>query len=295
MSVALPPVRNPPPELPVALAAAAAGAEVLRGCFGGPLDVEHKQSWNLVSQADRESERAVIETIRAAFPGDGILGEESAPAQTGHDRLWVVDPLDGTTNFVHGLDHFSISIAWYCQGIARLGVILCPIRNDRYVAVRGQGAWRNGQAAAVSTTGQLTESLLGVGFFYDRGRQMQATLQAMQWLFERQIRGFRRMGTASLDLCMVGCGQLDGYFELELAAWDFSAGKLFVEEAGGRVTRCDGGHVGLHNTSVLASNGPLHDELLQVLEPVCSQPASTRPGPVGQDPSAGTGEREPLP
>ncbi len=263
------------PQLEAATAAARQGAEVLRRYFRGEFPVQQKHAGNLVSRADFESEEAITRTISRTFPDHEILGEETGQAVSGQEDLWVIDPLDGTNNFVHGIEHFAISIAWYHRGQAELGVVVRPASDDWFVAGRGQGAWRNGRPVRVSTATTLDQVLLGVGFYYDRGRKMQATLQAMQDLFQCDIHGFRRMGTASLDLCMVGCGQLGAYFEFQLAPWDFAAGRLFVEEAGGRVTDCDGHQVPLRPSSILASNGHLHDELLQRIAP-CWGPLRSR-------------------
>lgn len=250
------------PELDVAVRAARAGAEVLLRWRKSTLEVR-SPSPNFVTAADIEAERAVCATIREAFPDHAIFSEEAGRDKRQSAWLWVVDPLDGTTNFVHGIDQFAVSIALYRAGQPQLGVILRPASDDWFIAVSGNGAWRNGQRVQVSPAQQLEEALLGVGFYYDRGQMMRATLDAMATLFSQGIRGFRRMGAASLDLCMVGCGQLAGYFEFELSPWDFAAGQLFVTEAGGRVTDCAGHSLGLQRSSVLASNAALHDKLLQ--------------------------------
>ena len=254
-----------PPEMKVALAAARAAGDVLGRFFGMDYTVRTKESYNLVSDADVQAERAIVEVIRQTYPDHAILGEEEQKGDAGADHLWVIDPLDGTNNFVHAIPHFAVSVAYYHQGVSQCGVVFNPIRNDWYTAVRGQGAWVNGQQAQVATAGKLTEVLVGLGFYYDRGAMMEATLCAMRELFQAHVHGIRRMGTASLDLCQVGCGMYGAYFEYELAPWDFAAGVLFVEEAGGRVTDCAGGKLPIERTSLLASNSTLHDAVLEIV------------------------------
>ena len=180
------------------------------------------------------------------------------------EHLWIVDPLDGTTNFVHGIPHVAVSIAYYHAGIPEIAVIYNPLRDDLYTAVRGQGAFRNGEPATVSHDA-LTDSLIGVGFYYDRGAMMRATLAAIQDLFSRQIHGIRRFGTASLDLCMVGSGQIAAYFEYQLSPWDFAAGRLFVTEAGGIVTDCAGDEPAVRVSSVLAGSPEVHAAALPIV------------------------------
>jgi myo-inositol-1(or 4)-monophosphatase len=144
-------------------------------------------------------------------------------------------------------------------------VIYNPIRDDWYLTERGQGAWHNGQRAYVGKQKSLTEVIIGTGFFYDRGKKMEATLDAIRELFQNQIHGIRRFGAASLDLCAVGCGSFGAFFEYELGAWDFAAGRLFVEEAGGRVTDCGGNPLPVGKSSVLATNGDLHTAVQEIV------------------------------
>jgi len=252
-------------ELETARQAAAAGGNILTGYFRQGIAMRQKQACDLVSDADLESEQAIVTLLRNSFPGDAILGEEEARGDVGADRLWIVDPLDGTTNFAHDLPHFAVSIGFYENGQAQCGVILNPVRNDWFHAVRGEGAFHNGQPVSVAGHRGFDETLVGCGFYYDRGAMMQSTLAAIHDFFRQQIHGIRRFGTASLDLVQVGCGQSGAFFEYELSPWDFAAGRLFVEEAGGRVTTCRGEELPLRKTSVLASNGLLHEAALQIV------------------------------
>lgn len=250
-----------------AIEGALLAGRIHRRYFRHPVSIAKKGITDLVTTADLEAERAFRDLIAARFPNHDVLGEEGAsaddPPRASH--RWIVDPLDGTTNFAHGLPHFAISIAYYEQGQPRCGVIYNPIREDWYVTEAGQGAWYNGRRVQVSNETSLSQSLVGVGFYYDRGAMMEATLRAIHELFGHQIHGIRRFGTASLDLAQVALGMYGAYFEYQLSAWDFAAGRLFVEEAGGRVTNCQGEPLPLAKSSVLASNGHLHDAVLTIV------------------------------
>ncbi len=255
-------------ELSVAEEAARAAGEILRRHFRDGVVMRNKDVANLVSDADVEAENAVVEVIRRHFPDHAVLGEEGHQADMGAEHLWVVDPLDGTANFAHKIPHVAVSIAYYHRGRPEVGVVTNPITDDWYLAVRGQGATHNGQPARVSEHTRLDEVMIGVGFPYDRGTLMEATLAAIGDVIRREVHGVRRIGTAALDLCMVGTGLFGAYFEYQLSPWDYAAGRLFVEEAGGCVTDARGGLLGLAKTSVLASNGPLHAVMLEVVGPL---------------------------
>ncbi len=254
------------PELRVALHVADLAGRLLLDYFERGVAIEQKAAANLVSEADIEAERAIVAAIRSAFPADEILGEEDHPADLNAERLWVVDPLDGTNNFVHRIPHFAVSIAFYEAGQPQLGVVFNPARQDLYVASRGEGATHNGRPVAVSAAERLDEVLVAVGFYYDRGAMMEATLKVIRDLFGSGVHGIRRFGTAALDLCQVGAGLFGGYAEYHLAPWDFAAGRLFVEEAGGQVTTCRGDALPLAPGGVLASNGRLHAALAEITQ-----------------------------
>ena len=262
------------PFLDVARRAARAGGEILSRYFREGVSVTHKDPkapYNLVSAADIESENAIAAVIRDAFPEHALLAEESSQDADPAEHLWVIDPLDGTTNFVHGIAHFAISIAYYRAGQAVCGVIYNPVRDEWYEAIQGRGARHNGQRVRVTSASRLDEVLIGVGFYYDRGAMMEATLGAVGDLFRHQIRGIRRFGTAALDLAAVATGSFGAFFEFQLSPWDFAAGRLFVEEAGGRVTDCVGQPLELKKSSVLASNGVLHGAILDIVRPHCEE------------------------
>lgn len=254
-------------ELSVAREAARAGGEVVSRYFREGIVMRSKDVANLVSDADVEAEHAVVGVIRAAFPGHEVVGEEAHKGDASAEHVWVVDPLDGTANFAHGIPQFAVSVAYYHRGVAQAGVVFNPVRDEWHEAERGEGATFNGKTVRVSDEPTLDKAFIGVGFYYDRDVLMQATLDAVGDLKRRQIHGVRRFGAASLDLCMVGLGMLGAYFEFTLSPWDFAAGRLFVEEAGGRVTDCLGGPLPLASSSILASNGLLHESMVGVITP----------------------------
>lgn len=264
-----------------ARAAAEAGGEVVRHYFEQGCEVRNKSSYDLVTDADLESERRIGATIREAFPEHAILGEELHRGQVDSPHLWVIDPLDGTNNFAHQIPHCAVSIAYFERGVARCGVVLNPIRQDLFRATAGQGAYHNEQLLQVSPATRLDQSLVGVGFYYDRGAMMQATLRAIEQCFAHEIHGIRRFGTAALDLCQVAAGWFAGFFEYKLSPWDFAAGALIVSEAGGQVSDCMGQPLPLAQTSVLASNATLHPTLLGIVEPPFRQYVDSLSGPRG--------------
>lgn len=271
------------PELRIAEAAARVGGQVVTRYFHEGIEMRSKDVANLVSDADLEAERAIVAVIREAFPGHEILGEESHAGDVGAEHLWIIDPLDGTNNYAHKIPHYAVSVAYYRGGRAECGIVYNPARDEWHVAARGQGAYLNGRRARVGEEARLDQVLVGVGFYYNRGALMQATLDAVGDLKRLGIHGIRRFGTASLDLCMVGLGQFGAYFELELSPWDFAAGRLFVEEAGGRVTTAHGEPLPLTRSGILATNGRLHGAMLDVvakhwpLDPAAARPLPSDP------------------
>lgn len=252
-------------ELETAKQAAIQGGEIITKYFQEGVAIRSKDTSNLVSDADVDSERKIVEVIQDTFPGHSVLCEEEHQDDAGAEHLWVIDPLDGTNNFSHGLPHFAVSIGYYRAGVAQCGVIYNPIRNDWYEVTRGRGSFHNGRQVHVNSNQQLNEVLVGVGFYYDRGKKMEATLDAVRELFHQHIHGIRRFGTAALDFVEVGTGNYGAFFEYQLSPWDFAVGRLFVEEAGGKVTTCTGEPLPLEQTTVLATNGHLHEAMLEVV------------------------------
>jgi myo-inositol-1(or 4)-monophosphatase len=265
-------------ELLVAEEAARVGGKIAAGHFRKGPTIFTKESapgkassYNLVSEADLEAESAIVAVIRKSFPEHAVLGEELhggdgvSDQVLANEHLWIVDPIDGTSNFVHGIPHFGVSVAYYHQGQPMCGVMGNPVRDEWFMAARGQGAYHNGQRAWVAQCSRLDEVLIGFGYYYDRVAMMEATLAAVGDLLRRNVHGVRRMGAATLDLAYVGLGCFGAFFEYELAPWDYATGWLFVEEAGGTVTTGKGEPLPLAKTSVLASNGLLHEAVLEIV------------------------------
>ena len=260
-------------ELPVAIEAARAGGEILQEHSRRGVTMRNKGggvSYDLVSDADVDSEREIVRLIREAFPDDEIIGEEGQAGDSAAPRLWIIDPLDGTNNYAHNVPHYAVSIGFYESGSAAAGVVYQPTTDTVYTATRGGGAWigkPDGSRVRARCGGEssLSEVLIGCGFYYDRGEVMRRTLASIETLFGRDIHGIRRMGTASLDLVMVGLGLYGGFFEYELSAWDFAAGALFVTEAGGVMSDTEGEVLPIAKSSVLAAAPGIHSDLLAVV------------------------------
>ena len=250
--------------LKLALELARKAGEELRQGFGHVKQIRRKGAVDLVTEYDLRSERLILEAIRQAFPQDAILSEEAGQVSLG-DICWMVDPLDGTTNFAHALPMFCVSIACTQGGVPALGVIYDPLREELYQALAGGGASLNGEALRVSETGSLPDSLLVTGFPYDIRTNLQNNLDHYSKL-ALLSRGVRRLGSAALDLAYVAAGRLDGFWELRLNPWDWAAGALLVREAGGRVTDFAGNEELLAGAdSLVATNGRIHGELLAAL------------------------------
>jgi len=238
--------------------------------FLGKPSIEHKgASYNLVTIADRQSEKRIIDFLRKEMPESSILSEETlSETDLSTDSLWIVDPLDGTTNFAHGVPHFGISAAYAEKGRIIAGVVYDPMRKELFSAFAGGGAYCKGERIHVSKNATLEQSLICTGFFYDRGAMMEKTLNAIHELFIKKIHCMRRMGAASLDLTWLACGRFDGYFEYTLSPWDFAAGLLILQEAGGRASGPDGRDADLFSKGLICSNGLIHEEFLgTVLNP----------------------------
>jgi len=228
---------------------------------------EFKGRRELVTAADREAERVVVEHLLARHGAHAVLAEEGVltPAGRPHrdaDLVWVLDPLDGTTNFVHDLPHFAVAIALVERGVPILGLVHAPVLGTTYAAARGVGAHRDGVRIAVTRTAALADALLATGFSYDRNEPGRDDNSGRLARVLPHCRDLRRFGSAELDLCLVADGHFDGYWELGLAPYDVAAGSVLVEEAGGRVTDLGGGDRWLYGREILASNGSIHAALL---------------------------------
>ena len=238
---------------------------LLRDRVGTRIDVDHKGSINLVTDVDLASERLIREAISTYYPRHEVLAEEGGLSESGSEYRWIVDPLDGTTNYAHGYPIFCVSIALECKGEIVLGVVYDPMRDELFTAERGGGAALNNRAIHVSKTAELMQGLLSTGFPYDIKTSKLTNLD--HWAnFAMNAQALRRDGAAALDLCYVACGRVDGFWELNLSPWDTAAGALIVTEAGGRVTNFSGGPFSNYKPEVVASNGLIHDRMLEVLK-----------------------------
>jgi myo-inositol-1(or 4)-monophosphatase len=240
-----------------------AGEELRRG-YGQVKQISRKGAVDLLTEYDLRSEGLILDAIRQAFPQDAILSEEAGEVSRG-EVIWMVDPLDGTTNFAHGLPMFCVSIACAAGGQLALGVVYDPLREELFQALAGGGAFLNGQRLQVSETEALQDALLVTGFPYDIRTNPENNLDHYSRLALRSL-GVRRLGSAALDLAYVAAGRMDGFWELRLNPWDWAAGTLLVREAGGRVTDFRGGQDLLAGTdTIVATNGRVHAELLAAL------------------------------
>jgi myo-inositol-1(or 4)-monophosphatase len=250
-------------ELDVAVAAAEAAGEVLRDGFGRQHQIEYKGEADLVTEADEEAEQKIAEVLEEAFPDHGMLTEESGEAKGRNDSRWIVDPLDGTTNYAHGVPFFCTSIALERDGEVVLGVVHDPMANETYAAELGSGATLNGEPLEVSSTDGPARALLGTSFA-DRPEELEVGLDVFVRLADLG-RGTRRLGSGALDLCYVAAGRLDGCYERGFSAWDVAASVLIVEEAGGKVTDHRGSALDTERSEgLVASNGLIHSSLVRV-------------------------------
>ncbi len=249
-------------ELEVALSAARRAGEVLSAGFGAEHAITYKGEVDLVTEIDEEAERRIREELLGTFPTYGMLAEEGGELAGEEDARWIVDPLDGTTNYAHGLPIFCVSVALERAGEVVLGVVHDPMHEETFVAEQGGGATLNGQPIRVSDTDNLIRALIATGFPYDRA-EMPEALE----LFGRlaaTTRGMRRLGSAALDLCYVASGRLDGYYERGIWPWDLAAGSVIVEEAGGKLTNYRGDVLDLDGREIVASNGRLHSAMTRL-------------------------------
>ena len=227
------------------------------------LDISSKGRNDFVSQADIEAERAILEVLTRAYPDHGILAEESG-SKAGGEHTWVIDPLDGTTNFLHGFPVFGISVAVTRGDTIEHGVVYDPLRDEMFTASRGEGAQLNGERISVSTMRKLAPALLGTGFPFREMEVIEPWMRTFQALLPKTA-GIRRSGAAAIDLAYVSAGRLDGFWEFGLQPWDVCAGALILAEAGGKGSDWDGSAMPFSGNRVLATNGHIHGEMLEVL------------------------------
>jgi myo-inositol-1(or 4)-monophosphatase len=252
--------------------AASVAGEFIRDNWQRPKRVGYKGAIDLVTTVDRESERKIVELLRQRFPSHSILAEEETNLRVGTSAYrWIIDPLDGTTNFAHGYPHFCVSIALERDDEVILALVYDPLRQECFRAAKNQGATLNGEPIATSATNELDKALLATGFPYDQRDHADFYLSYFQ-AFMLRSQGIRRNGSAALDRCYVACGRLDGFWELKLKPWDTAAAALIVSEAGGKLSDFSGQPYSIWGSETLASNGSIHNEMIGIMEPLTSGP-----------------------
>jgi len=247
----------------VAVTAARAAGAIIRDARTDARQIRHKGAIDLVTQVDVAAEKAIAEVLGAYTPEIPILAEEGGGAHDVATR-WIVDPLDGTTNFVHGYPSYAVSIALQVDGVLQVGCIFDAVHGEAYTATRGGGAWRGEHRLTVSSTNRLSDALLVTGFPYDRRERVDWYLSFVREFLIRG-RGVRRAGAAAMDFVALASGSVDAYWEFGLSPWDVAAGILLVQEAGGRVTDMDGQSIDIGRPRLLATNGELHKEMQEAL------------------------------
>ena len=267
-------------ELDVAIKLARAAGLLVSKELGKADQVDYKASVNLVTDVDRQAENLIIAGLRESFPNDAIVAEESAGEKSNTSRVWYIDPIDGTTNFVHGLPHCSVSIAMAEDGEMQRAVVYDPCKDELFHAERNAGAFLNGQPIRPSERDLLGESLWVTGFPYDRRSHLKFYLSYFE-AFIVNARDVRRFGSAALDLCYVAAGRFDGFWEWKLSPWDTAAGWLIVEEAGGRVSNFAGARYDPWGPQILATNGKLHRSAMDLL---ATLPDAPLPKPSDREP-----------
>jgi myo-inositol-1(or 4)-monophosphatase len=253
-------------EKEVATKAALEAGSYIKKRLGNIDRIDYKSAFNIVTDVDQSSERLIVDHIKRAFPEDSLMAEEGSGAgEKQSQRCWFIDPLDGTTNFTHSYPFFAVSIGFACDNEMVVGVVYNPISGENFVAVKGQGATLNDQPIRVSAVSDIEASLLATGFPADTATAQFNNLEIFQELTNR-THGVRRDGAAALDLCYVACGRLDAFWEMKLSPWDVAAGSLIVEEAGGKVTDLVAGDFDRYSGHILASNGLIHNDVVQILK-----------------------------
>jgi myo-inositol-1(or 4)-monophosphatase len=245
-----------------ALGAAKVGAEELLKYYNGMLDVEYKGKTDPVTQADRNSQKAIIKAIKSVFPHHGILAEEDDVNEVKGDYCWIIDPLDGTVNFVHGIPMFCVSIGLKYKNEIISGVIYSPVTKEVFMSEKNKGAWLNGKKIGVSKIEDTIYTLAATGFPYYVRKNSAGVIKSFKNIM-LECQGIRRLGSAALDMAYVACGRFDFFWEEGLKPWDIAAGALIVEEAGGKVSDYRGSKDFIFKETMLASNGSvMHEKIL---------------------------------
>lgn len=252
-------------ESAIAGEAARAAGDMLIRMLEDTHHIVKKGEIDLVTEADLAAEKLLLDIVSRNFPRDAILSEEAGRHGAESPRTWLIDPLDGTTNYAHGFPFFAVSIALEVENEGVLGIVYNPCMHEFFEAAKGKGALLNGEPLRVSEIGGFQDSLLATGFPYDVHKRPEQVMNLFEGMLVR-AQGIRRLGSAALDLCCVAAGRLDGFWEQDLKPWDTAAGEIIVREAGGRVTTFAGEPYTPHLESVLASNGLIHDDMLEVVK-----------------------------
>jgi len=247
-----------------ARAAAREAGDLQRASYGRALEVAHKGTIDLVTEVDHACERAVVTRLHHAFPDHVILAEEGSNKGAGSELRWIIDPLDGTTNYAHGYPRFCVSIALERRGEVILGVVLDPVLEEEFIGIRGGGAALNGRSIRVTERSDLLQALLSTGFAYDIRENPDNNIDLFQ-AFLLSAQAVRRDGSAALDLCYTAMGRFDGFWEMQLRPWDVAAGGLIVREAGGRVTDFEDRPTETDGSRIVASNGRLHAVMIEII------------------------------
>lgn len=248
----------------VAVIAAKSAAELILSAFDRPKVTDYKGKADLVTKTDTESEQLICDIIHEEFPDHGLLAEESGPSLPESKFQWIIDPLDGTTNFVHNYPSFACSIGVHYKHEPIVGCIIELPVNHVYTAVKGHGAFCDDSTITVSTVNKLEKSLLVTGFGYEHGELWERNMILFK-RFTDITQGVRRLGAAAVDLCHVASGKVDGFWEFDLHPWDSAAGSLIVEEAGGKITQMNGSAYSIFDNKILASNSLIHEEMKQII------------------------------
>ncbi|MFQ5824888.1 MAG: inositol monophosphatase family protein [bacterium] len=242
------------------------GGKILMESVGSQerMQIDRKQRFDFVTQVDHRSEAAILDFIKDRHPDHNILAEESGGTDQTKGYLWLVDPLDGTKNYIHGFPMFAVSVGLMSEGRLVLGAVLDPVRNELFYAEKGKGAYLNGTPIKVSKTNDFSQCLLATGFPFRAKHLTDSYFEAFISLFH-QVSDLRRAGAAALDLAYLACGRLDGFWEITLKPWDVAAGTILIEEAGGKVSDLWGGDTHLKTGNIVASNGIIHDQITKVV------------------------------
>jgi myo-inositol-1(or 4)-monophosphatase len=251
--------------LAVAVEAALAAGRILKERADSIGKIQYKGEIDPVTEIDLLCEQEVIAIIKKQFSDHAFLAEESGATEGDADHLWIIDPLDGTVNYAHGYPCYCVSIGYQCKGEVVVGVVYNPCLDELFVAEKGQGATLNGKPISVSPIADLKKSLLATGFPYDISESSDNNLNHFQD-FITECQAIRRPGSAAMDLCYTAMGRFEGFWELKLHPWDYAAGWLMIEEAGGTVTRFDGTPFKMGDRSVLSSNGQIHQAMVDILQ-----------------------------